>query len=145
MIIIRNSLLIFLNTLLMQVKYQLKQKFNYSLGFLLTNSTLKPYNQEISKTCKLFDCGHPDLNDFFANDVLNYSEELLGKTYCFTLDKDPFQTFESSRFGVRKVYVSIRMFIQHSGVQKWSIIFKFVSLHGTEYQTAPIRSILIVS
>lgn len=59
------------------------------MGFLLTNCTLRPYNEEIIKTCKSFDCDHPDLNDFFANDVLNYSEELLGKTYCFTLDKDP--------------------------------------------------------
>lgn len=59
------------------------------MGFLLDSCTLKPYNQEIIESCNQFDCGHPDLNDFFTNDVNNYSSELLGKTYCFTLDKDP--------------------------------------------------------
>jgi hypothetical protein len=29
------------------------------------------------------------LNDFFANDVIDYSNELLGKSYCFILDRDP--------------------------------------------------------
>jgi hypothetical protein len=28
------------------------------------------------------------LNDFFQNDSENYYSELLGKTYCFTLDRD---------------------------------------------------------
>lgn len=39
--------------------------------------------------CNPFDCDYKDLNDFFANDLDNYSTELLGKTYCFTLDEDP--------------------------------------------------------
>lgn len=59
------------------------------MGFLLEKCTLKPYNKEIIENCGAFDCDHPDLNDFFTNDVENYSAELLGKTYCFTLDKDP--------------------------------------------------------
>ena len=59
------------------------------MGFLLDSCTLKPYNQEIIDSCKPFDCDHNDLNDFFRNDVENYSAELLGKTYCFTLDEDP--------------------------------------------------------
>ena len=59
------------------------------MGFLLEKCTLKPYNQEIIDSCKEFDCDHADLNDFFKNDVLDYSEQLLGKTYCFTLDEDP--------------------------------------------------------
>ena len=29
------------------------------------------------------------MNDFFCNDALNYYAELLGKTYCFTLDENP--------------------------------------------------------
>ena len=41
--------------------------------------------------CQPFDCGNDDLNDFFANDVLNYNSELLGKSYCFTLDEDETQ------------------------------------------------------
>ncbi|QYA25150.1 N-acetyltransferase [Gramella sp. MT6] len=59
------------------------------MGFLLEKCTLKPYNQEIIDSCKAFDCDHADLNDFFKNDVLDYSDQLLGKTYCFTLDEDP--------------------------------------------------------
>lgn len=59
------------------------------MGFLLENCTLKIYDKSILQNCQPFDCDHPDLNDFFANDVLKYSMELLGKTYCFVLDDDP--------------------------------------------------------
>ncbi len=59
------------------------------MGFLLDKCTLRPYNQEIIDSCHPFDCDYPDLNDFFTNDVENYSAELLGKTYCFTLDENP--------------------------------------------------------
>ena len=59
------------------------------MGFLLDKCTLKVYNQEIINTCDAFDCGNVDLNDFFSNDAINYSSELLGKSYCFTLDEDP--------------------------------------------------------
>ena len=59
------------------------------MGFLLDSCTLKIYNQELIDTCTAFDCDHQDLNDFFSNDVDNYSTELLGKTYCFTLDENP--------------------------------------------------------
>lgn len=59
------------------------------MGFLLDNCTLKIYNQELIDSCNPFDCDHQDLNDFFTNDVDDYSSELLGKTYCFTLDEDP--------------------------------------------------------
>lgn len=46
------------------------------------------YNKEVLDNCKSFNCSNDDLNDFFANDVLNYTSELLGKSYCFTLDED---------------------------------------------------------
>ncbi len=59
------------------------------MGFLLDKCTLKPFDESILKNCEPFDCDHQDLNDFFKNDVLNYSSELLGKTYCFVLDEDP--------------------------------------------------------
>lgn len=59
------------------------------MGFLLDKCTFRPYNQELIDSCKPFDCGNPDLNEFFAKDVEKYSTELLGKTYCFTLDEDP--------------------------------------------------------
>ena len=58
------------------------------MGFLLDKCTLKVYDENILNTCVPFDCDHQDLNDFFSNDVLNYSAELLGKTYCFILDSD---------------------------------------------------------
>lgn len=50
---------------------------------------MRLYDDVILEKCNAFDCGHTDLNEFFSRDVLNYSNELLGKTYCFTLDEDP--------------------------------------------------------
>jgi len=59
------------------------------LGFLLDQCTLVPYDESVINSCNVFDCSHKDLNDFFANDVIDYSNELLGKSYCFILDRDP--------------------------------------------------------
>jgi len=55
----------------------------------LEECTLFPYDSEMHESCYPFDCAHKDLNEFFEKDAINYSAELLGKTYCFTLDKDP--------------------------------------------------------
>jgi ribosomal protein S18 acetylase RimI-like enzyme len=43
-------------------------------------------SNEILSNCQKFNCGVPDLNDFFSNNALAYEEELMGKTYCW-LDK----------------------------------------------------------
>lgn len=59
------------------------------MGFLLEKCTLRSYNKNIIESCDPFDCGNDDLNDFFKNDVIDYSDQLLGKSYCFTLDKNP--------------------------------------------------------
>lgn len=59
------------------------------MGFLLEKCTLKVYNKEIITFCQPFDCGNQDLNDFFSQDAIHYSSELLGKSYCFTLDESP--------------------------------------------------------
>lgn len=59
------------------------------MGFLLDNCTLKIYDIEVINFCQPFDCDNSDLNDFFRNDAINYYSELLGKTYCFTLDENP--------------------------------------------------------
>jgi hypothetical protein len=59
------------------------------LGFLFDKCTLQVYNDTLEAFCEPFDCGNEDLNDFFQNDALNYQTELLGKTYCFTLDENP--------------------------------------------------------
>lgn len=58
------------------------------MGFLFEKCTLKPDDAETLRYCQPFDCGNTDLNDFFAADVLHYTAELLGKSYCFTLDED---------------------------------------------------------
>lgn len=59
------------------------------MGFLLDTCTFSVLSKAILSKTKAFDCGHQDLNDFFVNDALNYSKQLLGKSYCFLLDEDP--------------------------------------------------------
>lgn len=59
------------------------------MGFLQENCSFGVFSQEIINHCLPFDCGNPDLNDFFINDSQNYSKELLGKSYCFFLDSNP--------------------------------------------------------
>lgn len=56
---------------------------------LLEYCTFQNLNQEVLENCQAFDCGNEDLNDFFCNDAQNYNNQLLGKTYCFTLDENP--------------------------------------------------------
>ena len=59
------------------------------MGFLLDKCTLRVYDEKIIEVCLPFDCDNKDLNDFFQNDAIKYSSELLGKSYCFTLDESP--------------------------------------------------------
>ena len=59
------------------------------MSFLLEKCTLQVYDTELLADSHPFNCGNEDLNEFFAKDLLNYSEQLLGKSYCFTLDGDP--------------------------------------------------------
>ena len=59
------------------------------MSYLEDKCTFSILNIEILNSCQVFDCGHEDLNDFFASQTDNYSLELLGKTYCFRLDEDP--------------------------------------------------------
>ncbi len=58
------------------------------MSFLFEKCTLHVYDKDVLKNSKAFDCGNDDLNGFFANDVINYTSELLGKSYCFKLDED---------------------------------------------------------
>jgi GNAT superfamily N-acetyltransferase len=58
------------------------------LSFLASKCTFSVLDEVVLKSSSLFDCGHPDLNDFFSNDCIAYSKELLGKSYCFRLDSD---------------------------------------------------------
>lgn len=59
------------------------------MGYLLENCTLQVFNQELLNSSEKFDCGNEDLNDFFLKVAIKYSTELLGKSYCFTLDSNP--------------------------------------------------------
>lgn len=58
------------------------------MSFLSEKCTFKIYNEKIIDYCNPFNCEDADLNEFFAKDVLNYTNELLGKSYCFTFDDD---------------------------------------------------------
>ena len=57
--------------------------------FLYSKCTFRVLSEDLKEALVNFDCGHSDLNDFFMNDSFNYANELIGKTYCFTLDNDP--------------------------------------------------------
>lgn len=59
------------------------------LAFLADNCTFKILSADLLTKCKVFDCDHPDLNDFFQHNSLDYSNQLLGKSYCFVSDEDP--------------------------------------------------------
>ncbi len=59
------------------------------MSFLEDNCTFSILTQEILDSCNSFDCGDDDLNDFFANDSVNYSRQLIGKSYCFRLNENP--------------------------------------------------------
>ena len=56
------------------------------MRFLEDNCSLFPLTspQEIDG----FSCGDSDLDEFFTRDCFAYAKELLGKTYCYKLDKD---------------------------------------------------------
>lgn len=57
--------------------------------FLRDYCTFQSLSEKLAESLQHFDCGHADLNEFFANECFSYSRELIGKTYCFTLDSDP--------------------------------------------------------
>lgn len=58
------------------------------MSFLATKSTFSVLDELVIRSSRMFDCGHPDLNDFFSNDCIDYSSELMGKSYCFRVDSD---------------------------------------------------------
>ena len=59
------------------------------MGFLYDNCTFCVFDEEKIKTCDIFSCDHEDLDDFFNNDALDFGVQLLGKSYCFTLNENP--------------------------------------------------------
>ncbi|MCC8037019.1 MAG: N-acetyltransferase [Bacteroidales bacterium] len=59
------------------------------MSFLLDKCTLRVLNYDNALDLTNFRCGNSDLDDFFAKDAVLYNQQLLGKTYFFTLDDRP--------------------------------------------------------
>ncbi len=57
------------------------------MSFLLESCSLCELNQPTDYDD--FCCADHDLDDFFSNDCFAYAKQLLGKTYCYTLDENP--------------------------------------------------------
>ena len=58
------------------------------MGFLFDKCTFGVLNEDTINECHSFLCGNDDLNEFFQHDAPLYSQQLLGKTYCFRLDEN---------------------------------------------------------
>jgi hypothetical protein len=58
------------------------------LKFLESSCSFEVLDEELINSTKLFECSNLDLNNFFQNDCIAFANELMGKTYCFTLDSD---------------------------------------------------------
>jgi GNAT superfamily N-acetyltransferase len=56
--------------------------------FLSELCAISIFDEETKNQCRSFTCGDKDLDDFFANDAINYDNQLLGKTFCFRLKAD---------------------------------------------------------
>ncbi|MBI2257571.1 MAG: GNAT family N-acetyltransferase [Flavobacteriia bacterium] len=59
------------------------------MSFITNNCTFRVLNKILITQCEPFACSENDLNEFFLKDCVAYSKDLFGKTYCFTLDKNP--------------------------------------------------------
>lgn len=57
------------------------------MSYLLENCILCEMTKSADVDC--FVCGDQDIDDFFSNDCFGYAKQLLGKTYCYRLDKNP--------------------------------------------------------
>lgn len=58
------------------------------MGFLLNKCSFSPLDENVIAGCHPFSCGNIDLDEFFQHDAPLYSKQMLGKSYCFTLDED---------------------------------------------------------
>ncbi|MGF1566191.1 MAG: GNAT family N-acetyltransferase [Flavobacteriales bacterium] len=57
------------------------------MGFLLERCRFSPLGRIEVDVLGGFDCGNPDLNEFFKLDAQAYTSQLLGKSYCFIEDE----------------------------------------------------------
>ena len=55
------------------------------MDFLRTECQLQPLIENIINNCEVFECTNSDLNEFFSKDFIFNTNELLGKSYCYTL------------------------------------------------------------
>lgn len=72
------------------------------MGYLEDKCSLYPLRD--AKEMEDFSCGDRDLDEFFAHDSFAYSQELLGKTYCYKTDEAPHKVvcvFTLANAGVR--------------------------------------------
>jgi len=67
-----------------QQKEQQKEQQKSNID-LLNDCSFSPIDS-VKDQLTSFDCNDDDLNDFFKSDSHNYTEQLLGKTYCFVLE-----------------------------------------------------------
>ena len=58
---------------------------------LFENCIMKRFDKNLQNLCQDFSCGNSDLDDFFKNDAIKYSEDLMGKTYCWLTDTKPYK------------------------------------------------------
>jgi GNAT superfamily N-acetyltransferase len=58
------------------------------MSFLFEKCTFGILNEDTINECHSFLCGNDDLDEFFQHDAPFYSQQLLGKSYCFRLDDD---------------------------------------------------------
>lgn len=53
------------------------------MAFLESTCIRTVLTPSVLNRCNIFSCGNEDLDSFFRNDSVNYSRQLMGKTYAF--------------------------------------------------------------
>ena len=53
------------------------------MAFLESNCIRTVLTPAVLECCNQFSCGNADLDAFFLNDAVRYSQQLMGKTYAF--------------------------------------------------------------
>ncbi|WP_455664825.1 GNAT family N-acetyltransferase [Phocaeicola sp.] len=59
------------------------------MSFLFEKCTFSILDVDTINESHSFSCENDDLDEFFQHDAPLYSQQLLGKSYCFRLDEDP--------------------------------------------------------
>ncbi|WP_294477822.1 hypothetical protein [uncultured Bacteroides sp.] len=84
------------------------------MSFLFDKCTFSVLDENTIDECDSFLCGNSDLDDFFQHDAPLYSQQLLGKSYCFRLDNNMHTIVcaftvsnDSIRVDMRKVVLDI--------------------------------------